>query len=137
MMLPLPAPATDGDLPRWVEVPSGSMRPLLAAGDRVLVVAAARARWGEVWAYRHPIGVVVVHRCRGRGRHRELLFQGDAERRATMSVPDERLVGRAVAVDHDGRIRRIGLADRWLRGTLPQCANLSRRTLELIRRNLR
>jgi hypothetical protein len=113
------------------------MRPLLEPGDRVLVVASDRPRWGEVWAYSHPIGVVVVHRCRGRGRHRELLFQGDAEHRATASVPDDRLVGRAVAVEHEGRARRIGAADRWLRGSVQQCAHVSRRALGVLRRTLR
>ena len=133
----LPSPATDGGLPRWVVVPSGSMRPLLVRGDRVLVVEGARARWGEVWAYRHPIGVVLVHRCRGRGRHRDLLFQGDAERRATMSVPVDGLVGRVVAVEHEGRVRHVGRADRWLRGSVPRARTCPRHALGVLRRTLR
>ena len=63
-------------------------------------------------------------------------FQGDAERRATMSVPVDGLVGRVVAVEHEGRVRRVGRADRWLRGRCHRARNCHA-ALGVLRRTLR
>ncbi|HEV7524957.1 MAG TPA: hypothetical protein VGP92_08325 [Acidimicrobiia bacterium] len=70
------------------------------------MTAAERPRWGQIWAFCDPAGVVEVHRCVGRrdGRSR---FWGDGNATADPLVPDAVLVGRVVAVQSPGgRYRR-------------------------------
>jgi hypothetical protein len=110
----------------WIEISSGSMQPVLRAGDRVRIAAAERPRWGEVWAYCHQTGFVLVHRCMGRRRD-GLLFQGDAERRSMAFVPRDRLIGRAVAVEHGRSSRPLGRAERWMHGFPRQVTHELRR----------
>jgi Coenzyme PQQ synthesis protein D (PqqD) len=118
--------AVGGDPALWIEISSGSMRPVLRSGNRVRIAAADRPRWGEVWAYCHQTGFVLVHRCKGRRRD-GFLFQGDAERRSMAFVPRDRLIGRAVAVEHGRSSRPLGRAERWTRGVWRQVAHELRR----------
>ncbi len=122
--------------PLGITVLGGSMRPLIERADRVLVAPADRARWGEVWAYCHQTGAVLVHRCRGR-RKSGYLFQGDAERRADALVPPPRLIGRVVAVERDGVATQLAGRDGWGRGLPTQLAHTARRGTRLVIRRVR
>ena len=103
-----------------------SMGRFLRTGDRAVVRPGARPRWGEVWVFVTAEGAVTVHRCRGRqsGGWR---FQGDRRANPDPLVTDDRLVGRVVAVERDGRRRRLGALDRWGRAVLGIAVRLRHR----------
>lgn len=66
-----------------------------------------------VWAFCNAAGLVVVHRCVD---HRDgtSTFRGDSRLRSDPPVPDARLIGELVAVEHDGKARTLATrAPRW------------------------
>ena len=90
-----------------IDVRGSSMGTVIPSGARVLVAAAPRPRRGEVWAFVVDDGMVVVHRFR-RERAGTLWFQGDGNDGVDRPVTREMLVGRVIAIDVDGRRRRVG-----------------------------
>jgi hypothetical protein len=80
-------------------------------------------------------GTVIVHRCAG-GRRAPWRFQGDAVARPDAPVPDERLIGRVIAVDGGAGERRIGRGDRAL-GAARASARTARRRVTRVVRTLR
>jgi hypothetical protein len=82
--------------PLWLPVQGRSMAGSIPGGCRVQVVAADRPRRGEVWAYRRPDGVLVVHRVRA-VRAADVVFQGDGCVAVDPPVAPEWLVGKVVA----------------------------------------
>lgn len=129
-------PATAGLLrrrvalrPTWLPVAGESMGRTIRAGSKVLVIASAEPRFGEIWAFCNAQGVLVVHRfarCRGGAYY----FQGDAHW-PDPPVTREQLVGRVLRVRHRGRERRLGPMERLAGGVR---LRLRRSTRALARR---
>ena len=96
--------------PRWLDVDGPSMGDAIRPGDRVRVQAAERPRRGEIWAFCKASGRIVVHRFRRRidGQYN---FQGDTVWRSDDPVDGRSLIGRIVAVERDGVVRRVGVVD--------------------------
>jgi hypothetical protein len=84
--------------PLWIDVSGRSMGRSVPGGGRAHVAAATTPARGEVWAYCRTDGSLVVHRARG-ATDAGWVFQGDACVTVDPPVPDERLVGRVVALD--------------------------------------
>jgi hypothetical protein len=74
----------------------------ITSGNEVLVVAVARPRWGQIWAFCNDRGEIVVHRylLERRGLAR---FRGDAVRAPDRLVHPDRLIGRVVKVRRGNR----------------------------------
>lgn len=94
----------------WVPIEGQSMRPLLRAGDSVLVAHRRDGiRPGDVVVFRHK-GRLVAHRvlriADGNG-GRVLITKGDSVRRSDAPVPAQEIVGRVVAIQRDGRRIRL------------------------------
>ena len=83
--------------PLWIPVSGRSMAGSIPGGTRVRLDAPPGPRRGEVWAYRRPDGVLVVHRVR-RVTPDVIGFQGDGCVQADPPVGPDWLVGRVVAV---------------------------------------
>jgi hypothetical protein len=117
--------------PLDIEVSGVSMGATIVGRSTVQVVAARRARWGQIWAYVDDDGTVAVHRLRGH-RKGSLSFRGDGNGWRDPDVGPQRLVGRATAiVGPDGARRRVGL----LLGPLLGARLLAARTVRrLVRR---
>ena len=97
-----------------------SMRPWLCDGDRVRVVAAAASdvRVGDIVVRVHATGPV-VHRFVGWWWTRHgwrMLTKGDGAPRFDPPLAPAELVGRAVALLREGRVRRLDGAAMRLRG---------------------
>lgn len=104
--------AAAGDRELWLDVSGTSMGRAIVGGGSVLVGPRPRPRVGEVWAFCDDAGRIVVHRCRGRAGG-AWVFEGDAVGRRDAPVAADRLIGRVGAVrDAEGRVRRLGGADR-------------------------
>jgi signal peptidase I len=91
----------------WGRASSGSMGPLIQAGDRVLVerVRPNRVRFGDVVLFRSAEGLV-IHRVVGKRRnHGQLVFlqKGDDNLEAGR-VPAAHVLGRARAVEREERL---------------------------------
>lgn len=83
--------------------------------SEILVSASDEPRFGEVWAYCNPDGMLVVHRF-VRQQQGLFYFQGDAHW-PDPPVPRDLLVGRVLRVRHRGSERRLGTRDRVTGGT--------------------
>jgi hypothetical protein len=120
--------------PLEIDVSGSSMGPRMVTGSKAVVVAAARPRWGEIWAFFDTDAVIFVHRCVGR-RRGQLRFWGDANPLIDGPVDPERLVGRVVAVRApDGTPRALGFTERWWYGTLAGARHACRRVEQAARR---
>ena len=90
--------ARDGSA--WVRESSESMGPLMRAGDRLRLVAAARVAAGDVIAY-HRGGDIVVHRVIT-SRGTVVITKGDALFRRDEPVALDTVVGRVATVAPPG-----------------------------------
>lgn len=96
------------DLP----VAGSSMRGVIATGSVVSVVAAARPRRGEIWAFVDDDERIVVHRIREIDGDL-VTGRGTGNRVDDDPVHRQRLIGRVVRATGGGRTRRFGASDRW------------------------
>ncbi|MFO1536569.1 MAG: nucleotidyltransferase family protein [Actinomycetota bacterium] len=83
--------------PLWIPVSGRSMAGSIPGGTRVRLDAPPGPRRGEVWAFRRPDGVLVVHRVR-RVAPDAIGFQGDGCVQPDPPVGPDWLVGRVVAL---------------------------------------
>ncbi|MGQ9525269.1 MAG: hypothetical protein ACUVTZ_10570 [Armatimonadota bacterium] len=97
--------------------PGHSMHPLIRNADIVTIehASAEQLRLGDVALYRSHPNRLVLHRVVGwtcRNGHRVLFIRGDASDGPAEEVPAERILGRAVMLERDGRVVRLdrGLA---------------------------
>lgn len=97
----------------WVPIEGHSMRPLLRAGDSVLVVHSREGiRRGDVVVFRDK-GRQVAHRVLrivNGDAGSVLSTRGDSVRRSDAPVPAQKIVGRVVAIRRDGRRIRLDTA---------------------------
>ncbi|CAA9271224.1 MAG: hypothetical protein AVDCRST_MAG76-3385 [uncultured Acidimicrobiales bacterium] len=117
--------------PLWLPVSGRSMHPAIPAGARVHIAAARRPRWGEVWAFCDSEGNILVHRYRRR-RCSAFVFQGDAAATCDDPIPADRLVGRVVSVEVDGRLRQISALVSWRWGLRLATIAAARRVRRLL-----
>jgi hypothetical protein len=96
---------------RWLDVDGRSMSPTISPPARVLVVARARPRRGEVWAFVGGDRTVVVHRYVRRAGE-GCQFKGDGSESWDPPVAQGRLVGRVVAAADGRGYHRFGALDR-------------------------
>jgi hypothetical protein len=92
----------DAGEPTWLPVRGRSMRPLLASGSRILVVPAARVRFGDLVAYECE-GTVVCHRMIGR-RGARLLIRADHRGAGPEHVRPAQILGVVTALERDGAV---------------------------------
>jgi hypothetical protein len=92
----------DAGEPTWLPVRGRSMRPLLASGSRILVVPAARVRFGDLVAYECE-GIVVCHRMIGR-RGAHLLIRADHRGAGPEHVRPAQILGVVTALERDGAV---------------------------------
>jgi hypothetical protein len=109
----------------WLPVQGESMRPTIIPPAQVRLVAQARPRVGEVWAFVGAGGHIVVHRCERRTPS-GYVFRGDGWAAADPVASLDVLIGRAIAVRDDRGERRLGGIDR-VRGTSRYLARWARR----------
>jgi signal peptidase I len=93
-------------IPYWWRPRGFSMRPVIEDGDRVLVapLEPARLRSGDIVKFRFG-DELRMHRLLAR-RGERLVFRGDATAEEEV-VDAEAIIGLAVAVQRDGRIRKL------------------------------
>lgn len=104
------------------------MLPTIDPPAEGLVGGFESPRWGEVWAFVVPGGLVTVHRVLGRNREGLWVMRGDGAPRTDAPVRESSLVGpvrllrregRTYALDRSRRmavrlqIRRISGSVRW------------------------
>ena len=119
-----------------IKARGGSMIPFIWDGDVVLVspAGAAEIRVGDVICYEPAPGRLLLHRVVRRS-NGQLVAKGDALP-FTERVPQEQVLGKAVAIERGGRLRRLD-ATRWrnraiallspfLSGLLPLAVRMSR-----------
>lgn len=115
-----------------IKAHGGSMLPFLLDGDVVLVspVSPGGLRVGDVVCYESPPGGILLHRVIAR-RADGVLARGDALT-YTERVNAERVLGRAVAVERRGALRRLDRGPlRWLGRLLVVLSPLIARLLPL------
>ena len=97
----------------WVPIEGQSMRPLLRAGDSVLVAHRRDGiRPGDVVVFRQK-GRLVAHRVlriANGDAGRILLTKGDSVHRSDAPVSAQEIVGRVVSIQRDGRRIRLDTA---------------------------
>jgi len=120
-----------------------SMHPLIKDGDTLTIepVDPQRLRVGDVAFYRPSDSRVVVHRVVGKlfqnGRL-VFLIRGDASDGPCEVVPAERILGRAVLLERNGRAVRLDRGPARLAGILwVKLSPWSRRAYLAVRRTLR
>lgn len=97
-----------------IKARGGSMLPFLRDGDvaHVMPSAGTEVRVGDVICYETPPGRLILHRVVERDRHR-LVARGDALG-FTEVVERVQLLGKVVAVERHGRVRRLDTRTaRW------------------------
>jgi hypothetical protein len=92
----------DAGAPTWLPIHGRSMRPLLASGTRILVVPAARIRFGDLLAY-ECAGTIVCHRVIGR-QGAVLLTRADHRGAGAERVRPEQIVGVVVVLERRGSV---------------------------------
>lgn len=115
-----------------VKARGSSMLPFILDGEVVLVAPAAGAelRVGDVVCYETPPGTLVLHRVIGR-RGERLVTKGDALT-STDVISRARVLGRVVAVERRGRLRRLDTrAARWRNAAVAALAPVLPRLLPL------
>jgi signal peptidase I len=111
---------------QWARVSSGSMRPLIRPGDRVLIerVQVGRVRFGDVVLFKSE-GQRTVHRIVGSVRRPDglaLLEKGDLNA-AIGEVPTEQVMGRVSRVQGRGRtVHLVSGRGRILQVALAICS---------------
>jgi hypothetical protein len=70
----------------------------IVTGSAVMVSAAERPHWGEIWAFCESAETVAVHRFVGR-RHDRNRFWGDGNVDADALVDDALLIGRVIGIE--------------------------------------
>lgn len=121
-----------------IKARGGSMMPFVLDGDVALVTAAEghELRVGDVICYETSPGRLFLHRVIARTGDR-LVARGDALP-VGEHVPLARLLGRVVAVERQGRLRRLDTrAARWRNRTIVALAPLVARLLPLALRSRR
>lgn len=129
-----------GERALWLDVSGASMGRAIVPGSRVLVAGAPTAptpQAGEIWAFCAVNGTLLVHRSRGRTRDGRWRFEGDANGYADAAVPSSHLIGRVVAVEHEGRVREVARRDRAVGRLRLVGRRGSRRLARLVRDPLR
>lgn len=92
----------------WITCGGASMRPTIAPGDRLRVVACERARVGDVVLFEAGADVV-AHRVLARvpaPGAAWIVHGGDASARATGFVREDRVIGRVLAARRVPPLRR-------------------------------
>jgi len=92
----------DAGEPTWLPVRGRSMRPLLTSGSRILVMPAARVRFGDLLAYECE-GTVVCHRVIGR-RGAHLMTRADHRGSGPEHVQLAQILGVVTALERDGAV---------------------------------
>lgn len=119
-----------------IKARGGSMIPFLWDGDMVLVTPSRSSEIlvGDVICYETPPGRLFLHRVIKRERG-GFVARGDALR-FTDLIPPGQVLGRAVAVERHGRVRRLDGA-RWRNRAIAALSPLLSRLLPLALRGRR
>src|SRR5262245_57161677 len=95
----------DAGEPTWLPVRGRSMRPLLASGSRILVMRAARVRFGDLLAYECK-GTIVCHRVIGR-RGAHPMTRADHRGAGPELVRHDQILGVVTALERAGAVRHL------------------------------
>lgn len=111
----------------WLSIDGNSMRPLIHDGDRVLVQhGTAAIRRGDVIVFHHGEGLAAhrVLRVSQREAVSDFLTKGDNAPRPDPSLRADRVLGRVLAVQRDGKYLRLDTAAARLLGQVVAAGTL-------------